>query len=417
MKEMLELLFEATLSANVFILAILVVRLLFKNSAKGVRLFLWLLVGIKLVLPFNFESNLSLLPQGIGQQSYENTNAVIHSGEFVANQTAEQQLLSNEAILTILWAIGTVAVLVYGLISFWRLHKNIRGAVKREGNVFESERVISPFVLGVIKPKIYIPFNLDEETYLHIISHEKSHIKNFDHITKLVSFVVFAIYWFNPLVWVCYKLFTKDIELACDERVVKSYTQEKRKSYAEALLSCAMNEGRGIIYPLAFGEVSIKERITLVVSYKKTLKVVYGLFLLASVVAIACFATVPEASAKNNTENETVITEPTTEMYVEETTQNNVEPTTEPTTESATENETEAYRGNYEAENSVEYLTININDFVDEDYQRWLYYINNGHYPPETTKLDYNNLPPADGNLSDSDNEEFTSSFNFSDLN
>ena len=261
MKEMLELLFEATLSANVFILAILVVRLLFKNSAKGVRLFLWLLVGIK------------LLPQGIGQQPYENTTTVIHSGEFVANQTAEQQLLSNEAILTILWAIGTVAVLVYGLISFWRLHKNIRGAVKREGNVFESERVLSPFVLGVIKPKIYIPFNLDEETYLHIISHEKSHIKNFDHITKLVSFVILAIYWFNPLVWVCYKLFTKDIELACDERVVKSYTQEKRKSYAEALLSCAMNEGRGIIYPLAFGEVSIKERITLVVSYKKTLKV------------------------------------------------------------------------------------------------------------------------------------------------
>ena len=156
MKEMLELLFEATLSANVFILAILVVRLLFKNSAKSVRLFLWLLVGIKLVLPFDFESSLSLLPQGIGQQPYENTTTVIHSGEFVANQTTEQQLLSNEAILIILWAIGTVTVLVYGLISFWRLHKNIRDAVKKDGNIYESEKVLSPFVSGVIKPKIYI---------------------------------------------------------------------------------------------------------------------------------------------------------------------------------------------------------------------------------------------------------------------
>ena len=336
MKEMFELLFSVTLSTNVFIIAILLLRFLFKNSSKNSRLFLWLLVGIKLILPFNIESKFSLIPDGAIEKSTVNATDIV--GDVVANSTyVNESLFDSKLIFLVVWEIVASIILIYGAVSFWRLHKNIGDAIKMESNIFQSEKVVSPFVLGVIKPKIYIPFNLEDETLSHIVSHEKSHIKNIDHITKLVAFLLLAVHWFNPLVWVCFKLFTKDIELACDERVIKNYSLEKRKSYAEALLNCAVNEGRGLIYPVAFGEVSVKDRIKSVVAYKKTLKIVLALFLCVATVSFVLFATVPEVSAKNEAKEkaiteekvieQTVHKETTTEVFQEET-------TTEPVTES-----------------------------------------------------------------------------------
>lgn len=340
MKEMFELLFSVTLSTNVFIIAILLIRFLFKNSSKNSRLFLWLLVAIKLILPFNIESKFSLIPESVAKTTNElgsvATDVVLPQVESVGNS------VNTEILFYGVWATVALIILIYGAVSFWRLHKNSSDAIKMEGNIFQSEKVVSPFVLGVIKPKILIPFNLDDETLSYIVSHEKSHIKSFDNITKLVAFILLAVHWYNPLVWVCFKLLTVDIELACDERVVKNYTLEKRKSYAEALLSCAVNEGRGLIYPLGFGEVSIKERIKAVVSYKKTLKAVLVLFLGVAACSFVFFATVPKVSAKNEVEKkpvveEVVTEEPTTEVYKEET-------TTEPVTEVTTEQEvTEEY--------------------------------------------------------------------------
>ena len=340
MKEMFELLFSVTLSTNVFLIAILLLRFLFKNSSKNSRLFLWLLVAIKLILPFNIESKFSLIPESVAKTTSEigrvTTDVVLPQVESVSNS------VNTEVVFYGVWATVALIILIYGAVSFWRLHKNSSDAIKMEGNIFQSEKVVSPFVLGVIKPKILIPFNLDDETLSHIVSHEKSHIKSFDNITKLVAFILLAVHWYNPLVWICFKLLTVDIELACDERVVKNYTLEKRKSYAEALLSCAVNEGRGLIYPLGFGEVSIKDRIKAVVSYKKTLKAVLVLFLGVAVCSFVLFATVPKVSAKNEVEKkptveEVVTEEPTTEVYKEET-------TTEPVTEVTTEQEvTEEY--------------------------------------------------------------------------
>ena len=254
MKEMFELLFSVTLSTNVFIIAILLIRFLFKNSSKNSRLFLWLLVAIKLILPFNIESKFSLIPESVAKTTSElgsvATDVVLPQVESVGNS------VNTEVVFYGVWATVALIILIYGAVSFWRLHKNSSDAIKMEGNIFQSEKVVSPFVLGVIKPKILIPFNLDDETLSYIVSHEKSHIKSFDNITKLVAFILLAVHWYNPLVWVCFKLLTVDIELACDERVVKNYTLEKRKSYAEALLSCAVNEGRGLIYPLSGSKCS-----------------------------------------------------------------------------------------------------------------------------------------------------------------
>lgn len=430
MKEMFELLFSVTLSTNVFIIAILLLRFLFKNSSKNSRLFLWLLVGIKLILPFNIESKFSLIPGGVIEKSTVNATDIV--GEVVANNTyINESLFDSKLIFLCVWVTVALIILIYGVVSFWRLHKNIGDAIKMEGNIFQSEKVVSPFVLGIIKPKIYIPFNLDDETLSHIVSHEKSHIKSFDNITKLVAFMLLAVHWYNPLVWVCFKLLTIDIELACDERVVKNYTLEKRKSYAEALLNCAVNEGRGLIHPLAFGEVSIKDRIKAVVSYKKTLKIVLTLFLGVAVCSFVLFATVPEVSAKNETPKEpvkeetftkeVVIEEPTTEAYVEET-------TTEPVTESYQEyyndpyyeENVEFHEDEGEYQNTTE-LIFDMQDMLDEYRYRINYHFIHGEYPPETTVFDENNLPPVDGNLvgngfSDSGDEEIVPDFNLSDL-
>lgn len=365
MKEMLSLLLNLTLSTNVFILAILVIRFLFKNSSKNSRLLLWVLVGVKLILPFNLESQFSLVPRSIAETTSDigniATEVVLPQAEAVKNT------VNPELIFSILWVVGASIILIYGAVSFWRLHKNISDAIKKEENIFQSEKVVSPFVLGVLRPKIYTPFNLDDETYSHIVSHEKSHIKNHDHIIKIVSFALVAVHWFNPLVWVCFKLITKDIELACDERVVKNYSLEKRKSYATALLNCAVNDRKGLIYPVAFGEVSVKDRIKSVVAYKKTLKAVLFLFLGVAVASFVFFGTVPEASMKPLEEAEVTeeqieepTTEPTTEVYVEEST---TEPATESVTEVVAEEQNEVY-----VEYQEEQPEFNLED-IDPEYR------------------------------------------------
>lgn len=360
MREILQLLFDMTFSTSVFILAILGIRFLFKNSSKNSRLLLWLLVGIKLLLPFNLESKFSLIPKTLFEKSTDNVGGVVSTVEILTSNVQETTV-SYKSVFLIVWALGITIILIYGAVSFWRLHKNISDAVKKDGNIFQSEKVVSPFVLGIIKPKIYTPFNLDDETLSHIVSHERSHIRNLDHITKLLAFVLLAVHWFNPLVWISFMLFTKDIELACDERVVKNYTLEKRKSYAKALLSCAVNEGRGIIHPLAFGEVSIKSRIKFVVSYKKTLKIVLVLFFIVVVVATVCLGTVPQVSAKETTQNEIpVVEETTTQVYTEETT---TEPITEYVTEHTTAEITEYYTEKQETQPE-----FNLDD-IDPEYR------------------------------------------------
>ena len=383
MKEMFELLFSVTLSTNVFIIAILLLRFLFKNSSKNSRLFLWLLVAIKLILPFNIESKFSLIPESVAKTTSEigsvTTDVVLPQVESVSNS------VNTEVVFYGVWATVALIILIYGVVSFWRLHKNSSDAIKMEGNIFQSEKVVSPFVLGVIKPKILIPFNLDDETLSHIVSHEKSHIKSFDNITKLVAFILLAVHWYNPLVWICFKLLTVDIELACDERVVKNYTLEKRKSYAEALLSCAVNEGRGLIYPLGFGEVSIKDRIKAVVSYKKTLKAVLVLFLGIAVCSFVLFATVPKVSAKNEVEKkpaveEVVTEEPTTEVYKEET-----------TTEPVTENYEEYYANPYYEENLELYEEewgVDIDDIAPEYREMFLIAQKEGKHVAEKSSVD-----------------------------
>jgi len=310
--------------------AVIVARLLLYKAPKYFRKILWGLVGLRLLIPFSFESALSLAPE-IPSETVSRV-----SQQMVT--TPIEQGLSFINIVAVVWVTVGVAFLGYGIISYFKLKSKIFDGVLYQENIYYSEKIESPFVCGFIKPKIYLPYGLAEETQNHVLQHEKTHIKYADHIVKVIGFVLLCVHWFNPLVWVSYFLFCKDIELSCDESVVKNYDAIGCKQYAKALLELGVNKVRLSACPVAFGEVSIKNRIKSVTNYKKAGRAFICVALCLCVVIAVCFMTEPEVKAKATVEIEK--TEKTTEDVKEIIPTSNVKET-EPVTESTTEATTE----------------------------------------------------------------------------
>lgn len=305
--------------------AVIIVRALLQKSPMYFRKILWGLVGIRLLLPFSFESVLSLVPD----ETHQVTDRV------VAQVTAApvEESLSFFDIAPFIWCIIGIGFLIYGIISYLRLRMKIIDGTLVNGNVYQSERIQSPFVCGFIKPKIYLPYGLDEITKKCVLQHERTHIKFADHIIKAVGFVVVCVHWFNPLVWVSYFLLCKDIELSCDESVIKKYNADECKQYAKALLDLGVNKVKLSACPIAFGEVSIKKRIKSVISYKKASKVLILASLCLCVGVSVCFMTEPEVKAKESESPKVSveeITEPATAVVTEPVTEPNKEPEAEP---------------------------------------------------------------------------------------
>lgn len=317
---------DMTLSSSFLIVAVLIARVILRKSAKVFRKILWGLVALKLIIPFSFESAFSLVPHKT-EYMPQSTGVSLEVSNAVTNPAFAWQF-----ILPYAWVVVAALLLIYAIFSFIRLKIRISDAVKYENNVFQSEKVESPFVFGIIKPKIYIPYNVAGERLSFVLEHEKTHIKCLDHITKLLGFIMLCVHWFNPLVWVSYVLFCKDLELACDEAVVKNMSDGKRKSYALTLCDIGVNKAKISACPIAFGEVSIKERIKATLSYKKIGKIAIALSLCLCVVVAVCFMTKPVAKAEEITKEPVEVenTVPTMEPVTEPTT----EPATEPTTES-----------------------------------------------------------------------------------
>ncbi len=312
---------DMTLSSSFLIAAVLIARVIMRKSSKVFRKILWGLVALKLIIPFSFESTLSLVPH---KSQYVSESQMVSVEVQQAVQNAEWDLKS---MLPFIWVSIFMAFAIYGLVSFIRLKYKVSDAVKYENNIFQSEKVESPFVFGVIKPKIYIPYNIKGEKLDFVLAHEKTHIRYFDHLTKLMGFVLLCIHWFNPLVWVSYALFCKDLELACDEAVIRNMSEGKRKGYALTLCDIGVNKAKISACPIAFGEVSIKERVKSTLSYKKIGKFAIALSLCLCVVVAVCFMTKPVAEAKEKVD----------ETIVEETTVPATQPVTEPVTEPITE--------------------------------------------------------------------------------
>lgn len=301
-----------SISASWLILAVLVLRFVLKKAPKWVMPLLWGVVALRLVCLFSIESALSLIPSAETIPSeivtetrepvlYEQatldivTNPTLPSAAEVPVGVSRQQAQVDFNIYSVLWLAGMAALLVHALVSAGKLKRKLATAILLRDNIYESEFVDSPFVFGVVKPNIYLPMHMDEGTAAYVIAHEHAHLARRDHWWKVLGYLVLALHWFNPLVWVAYILFCRDIELACDEKVVKGLDGAARADYSQALLSCAA-PGRAVAAcPLAFGEGNIKTRVKSALHYKKPAFWVAAAAVLAVVIVAVCFLTNPKS--------------------------------------------------------------------------------------------------------------------------
>lgn len=313
-----------SISAGWLILAAVFLRFLLKKAPKTIALLLWAIVGVRLVLPISVESVFSLVPSAetISPAIIYDASPTIHSGIAVLNDAVNPVICRSFApetgdsvnplgvwieIAAVVWMIGVIAMLVYAVISCIRLSRSMSEAVKYRGNIFMSERVDSPFIFGLIRPRIYIPYGLSESELTYIEAHEQAHISRRDHIIKLIGFLVLALHWFNLLVWLAYILLCRDIELACDERVIRGLDREQRAEYSETLLLCSSKRHNTAACPLAFGEVGVRERVKNVLSYKKPALWLMILAVVLCIAAAVCFLTDPVSDEDQTIDGNTYV--------------------------------------------------------------------------------------------------------------
>lgn len=304
-------LLNRSIAAGWLILAVMILRLLLKKAPKWLPCILWGIAAVRLICPFSFESAFSLIPSG---ETLSRTTVMydqrpeITSGVSALNRTLNPVIqdafaLSPGASVNplqvwmffggILWVIGLAALLLYALASFWRLHVRLRESVPIEENVRLCDGVESPFILGIVRPRIYLPSDLKKEEMKYVLAHERAHLKRRDHWWKLLGYLVAAVYWFHPLVWAAYILFCRDMELACDEKVIKGMDMEGKKAYSHALVTCSVSKRRVMVCPVAFGEIGVKERVKAVLHYRKpAFWLILAAMLVCAVVAV-CFLTNP----------------------------------------------------------------------------------------------------------------------------
>lgn len=300
-----------SISASWIIAAVLIVRLLLKKAPKWISVMLWGIVGVRLACPFAIESALSLIPSAhtVSYEMMTDKSPEINLGIPFINDTLNPVISDSlsaaladsvnpvQILLPVLvgvWLAGMAAMLIYAAVSYILLKKRVANALPIRDNVFSGENVASPFVLGIIKPKIYLPVNISERNAEKVILHEEAHIRRRDHIIKPIGFLLLCVYWFNPLVWLGYILLCKDIELACDERAVRNFSSDQLADYSQALLSCSVNRRIIAACPIAFGEVSVKSRVKSVLHYKKSAFWVVAAAIVASIAVAVCFLTSPK---------------------------------------------------------------------------------------------------------------------------
>ena len=305
-------LLNLSISASWLVLAVLALRLVSKRSPKWMNVLLWGIVALRLMLPFSIESALSLIPSAetvspavvqfdpaptitSGVSVIDNAVNPALSEHFAAAPTASvNPLYVWTEIAGWVWLIGLGAMLLYALVSYLRLRRRVSVSLCVRENIYLCDAISSPFILGVVKPRIYLPSGLDEVERQNVLSHERAHLTRRDHWWKPLGFALLAVYWFNPLLWLAYALLCRDIELACDERVIRTMDESAVKTYSTVLLACSMPRKAAITCPLAFGEVGVKERVRNALRYKKPAFWVVAASVAVCVVVAVCFLTNPE---------------------------------------------------------------------------------------------------------------------------
>ena len=408
MKELFTGVLNISITASILIIACILVRLIFRNMPKFARCLMWLLVAVRLAIPFAIESPFSVLPakEYISVDSTEESREVnvvltdsagnysnvaemdVSNEEKTANNSQNVYLSEHKGdkafkgenikefdifeILSVIWVAGIVSVLIYALIIFIKLKRSVFDAVKLSDNIYQSERVETAFVLGLFRPQIYVPYGLKASELYMAINHERAHISRRDHWVKPLGFIIAAVYWFNPLVWYAYVLLCRDIELACDEKVIKKIGYDRKKDYSQAILNLSIPKKYISACPVAFGEVGVDERVKNVLKMKKGKKIILAIALAVCGILAICFLTYPKDTEAKNKENiAEVTTENESAAEAEAVTETETATEAEVTTE--TENEYGAEAAPEEAQEAVpEELQIeepsgsNMDDAVDK---------------------------------------------------
>lgn len=304
-------LLNLSISASWLVLVVLVLRLVLKRAPKWVDVLLWGMVALRLMLPFSIESALSLIPSAetVSPEVVQFDPApTITSGVTIIDNAVNPSLSESFAAAPLasvnplyvwtylagwVWLIGLAAMLLYALVSYLRLRRRVSASIPLRENIYVCDEVASPFILGILRPRIYLPSALDEAQRGSVLSHERAHLARRDHWWKPLGFALLAVYWFNPLLWLAYTLLCRDIELACDERVLCGMDAGQVKDYSSALLACSVPRRMLAACPLAFGEVGVGARVKNALRYKKPAFWVVAASVAVCVVVAVCFLTNP----------------------------------------------------------------------------------------------------------------------------
>lgn len=317
MTDLFVALFNGSIAAGWLVLALVVLRPLLKKAPRWICVALWGLVAVRLLCPFSLESALSLIPsaQVISPDIMTDPTPTIHTGIQAVNNTVNPVLQEHFApqvgasvnplqillpIYAFVWAAGVVGMAVYALVSWLRLRNRVKTAVRLQKNVYQSEWTLSPFVLGLLKPRIYLPFAIPEGDMEHILAHERAHIRRKDHWWKPMGFALLALHWFHPLMWLAYILLCRDIEVACDEKVIRQMDTQQRADYSQTMLRSSADRRSIAACPLAFGEVGVKARIKNVISYKKPAFWIVVIAMILCIILAVCFLTNPVIQKQQN---------------------------------------------------------------------------------------------------------------------
>lgn len=311
MGEIFQKILNMSIAASWLILVVVLLRFVLKKAPKWMAVLLWGIVALRLVVPFSFESALSLIPSAETFNAYniQYETPTISSSILTVNNAVNPVLGETFApnpaasvnplyvwtfVASVIWLIGITAMLLYAVISYIRVHRSTAERVPYEGNIFLCDHVKSPFILGLVRPKIYLPSGMDAMAMEPVIAHEKAHLARRDYWWKPMGFLILTVHWFNPLCWIAYVLLCRDIELACDEKVIQQMDLDGKKQYSTALLECNTQQRLVTICPLAFGEVGVKERVKNVLNYKKPAFWIIVVAVVACAVVTVCFATNPK---------------------------------------------------------------------------------------------------------------------------
>lgn len=322
-----------SISAGWLVFAVLLARLLLKKAPKKFRCALWGLVGLRLALPVRLQSVFSLVPSAVtvSENIMLDPTPAVNSGisaldsavnpVVAASFTPEPWASANPLQIlifaaSVLWLAGLAALLLYSAVSWLLLRRRVAESVPLRDNIRLCQKVDSPFVLGMIRPRVYLPFGMDEGSMELVIAHEQAHIRRRDNLTKPLAFLLLAVYWFNPLLWIAYMLLCRDMELACDERVLREKSGI-RKAYASALLQSSVPHHPASVCPVAFGEVGVKQRIKSILDDKKPALWLTAAAVVLIVVLALCFLTDP-AGLRFDTKKNPVVSAESVDLRLSE---------------------------------------------------------------------------------------------------